>query len=165
MAIEIGWCLHTGRFLLPDEIQVIQRTTLSPIPYPTFSPTKGKTASPTIRETEAPTTSNTVACPQVGSSPVILSSGSVMVQIAHTNLCTLTEVVTSPEDDRRSLIPIALSYDNNLWEKAAGAYATTLFNSEDIICHDIGCQINLPALDAGEEYHLTSYTHSLEKKR
>ena len=88
-----------------------------------------------------------------------------MVQIAHTNLCILTKVVTSPEDGERSLIPIALSYDNNLWENAAGTYATTLFNSEDIICHDIGCQINFPALEAGEEYHLTSYTHSLEKKR
>ena len=164
MAIEIGRFLHSGRLLLADNIQIIQRTTFSPTPYPTFSPTKGQSASPTIRKTQAPTTSNVVACPPVGSPPVILGSGSVMLQIADTNLCTLTKVVTSSQSNEASLIPIALSYDNNSWEKAAGNYATTLFNGEDIICYTVGCQIDLPALETGAEYQLTSFTHSLEEK-
>ena len=162
--IEIGRFLHVGRLLLADEIQIVQRTTFSPTSYPTFSPTKGESTSPTIRKTEAPTTTNIVACPPVGSPPVTLSSGSVMLQVADTNLCTLTKAVTSPQNGETSLIPIALSYDNHSWEKAAGRYATALFNDQDIVCYTVGCQIHLPALEAGAEYQLTSFTHSLEEK-
>ena len=165
VVIEIGRFLHRGRLLLADEIHIVQRTTLPPTPFPTFSPTKGKTSSPTIRQTEAPTTSNIVSCPPVGSPPVILSRGSVMLQIANDeNLCTLTKATTSPLNGEVSFIPIARSYNNHPWERAAGDYATTLFSVKDIMCFTDGCQINLPSLEAGAEYQLTSFTHSLDGK-
>jgi hypothetical protein len=164
VVIEIGRWIHDGRQLVVDDIKVTQRTTLPPTPHPTFSPTKrkntGPTNQPTIR-TESPTTSNLLACPLVGDNPLIVSSGSVMLSVASTTLCTLTKSVTSSESGKMTLIPIARSYDGNTWEQAAGEYAASIFGGKDIVCYTVGCQVNLPPLEAGAEYLLSSSSHSL----
>ena len=114
--VEIGHYVHSGMVLLIDNIQVAQRTTLPPTPHPTFSPTKqqnaGPSSQPTVR-TESPTTANLLTCPSVGEAPLVVSSGSVMLSIASTTLCTLTKSVTSPDSGKTTWIPIARSYDNN----------------------------------------------------
>ena len=87
-----------------------------------------------------------------------------MLQIANENLCTLTKAVISPQTGELSLTPIAQSYANHQWERAAGIFATALFYGKDIECYTAGCQINLPPLETGAEYQLTSFAHSLEEK-
>ena len=167
MTIEVGRYIHTGRVLLVDDIQVSQRTTLPPTQLPTFSPTKrevsGPTSHPTIK-TEAPTTRNIVTCPPVGSPPVRLSSGSIMIPVATNTLCTLTKVVPSSGNDAEISIPVARSYDNKPWEKSPGDYAASLFKDKDILCYASGCQMNLPTLEEeGAECHLSSFSYSLSE--
>ena len=165
MKIEIGRWVHKGRVLLVDDIQVTQRTTLSPTPQPTFAPTVSKntpTKPPTIM-TESPSTTNFFTCPSVGDVPLTLSSGgSVMLSVAGATLCTLTKSVTS--GGKVTLIPIARTYNENPWEQSAGEYAASIFDDNDIICYEIGCQINLPSLEASEHYLLSSSSHSLSER-
>ena len=167
MSIDLGRWIHNGRVLLVDDIQVSQRTTLPPTPHPTFSPTKqtntGPSSQPTIR-TESPTTTNLLTCPSVGNAPLVVSSGSVMLSVANTSLCTLTKSVTSSASGKVTLIPIARSYDSNPWEQAAGEHAASAFDGNDIMCYTVGCQVHLPSLEVGEEYLLSSSFHSLSEK-
>ena len=84
-----------------------------------------------------------------------------MLGVADTNiLCTLTKAMNSSNSDI-SLIPIARSYDENLWEQSAGEFAASIFEGEEILCYSVGCQVNLPPLEAGAEYLLSSFSHSL----
>jgi hypothetical protein len=62
------------------------------------------------------------------------------------------------------MIPVARSYDNHPWEKAAGEFAASLFNTEDILCYEAGCQINLPPLEADSTYQLSSVVYSLSEQ-
>ena len=170
MYIELGrYDAHSGRYLLIDDIQISQRTTSPPTPYPTFSPTKGKKSGPsdqpTVR-TAAPTTSNILTCPSIGSPPLtIVDSGTFMLQYATagTMLCTLTKSITSKSGEV-TLIPIARSYDNYPWEQAPGEYAAELFRDKKIMCYEGGCQVQLPPLENGAAtYQLLSFSHSLSK--
>ncbi len=95
----------------------------------------------------------------------------------NSNSTTSTKPTTS--------IPIAISYDNNPWEQSPGEFATLLFSREDvnILCNknapetetesETGsfinnnnnntCQINLPPLDDGETYVLSTFNYSLSE--
>jgi hypothetical protein len=83
-----------------------------------------------------------------------------MLQVADTTLCTLTKVVSSSSTGEITSIPIARSYGNDPWERAAGEYAASLFLNRDILCYTAGCQIHLPELEAGSEYHLSTFSLS-----
>ena len=153
------------RILLADDIQVTQRTTSPPTHAPTFAPTKGKetgpTYAPTVR-TDSPTTTNVISCPTVGDAPLSIGSGHVMLNIAdNAKLCTLTKSVTSETNGETILIPIARSYDNNPWEQSAGDLAVSIIGNKEILCYSVGCQLDLPALRSGEEYLLSSSSHSV----
>ena len=153
--------------MLVDDIKISQRTTLPPTPFPTFSPTKGKNVGPTIQptiQTEAPTTTNIVPCPLAGNPSISLGSGSFMLKIAPTTLCSLNKAVTSPDTGDITLIPIARSYSGNKWEQAAGELAFSLFNGNEIPCYAEGCQVNLPPLQKDSEYLLTTSAYSLSEK-
>ncbi len=159
--IEVGHRTHEGRVLLVDNIQMSQRTTSPPTQAPTFSPTKAKNSGPTSQpttKTDAPTTTNIVSCPPVGTSPFGVEPGSVMLNQSDA-LCTLTKNIVS--DSGSASVPIAISYENNPWEKSAGEFAASLFAYEDILCYSNGCQIHLPSLGVGESYALTSLDYSL----
>ena len=163
MAIEVGRYVHDGRVLLVDDIQVTQRTTSPPTNLPTFSPTKGEISGPTSHptiKTDAPTTRNIITCPPIGGPPIKLSSGTIIIPVADNNLCTLTKAVPSSQNDEKVSIPIARSYDNKPWEKSPGDYAASLFKDVDILCYASGCQMNLPALEEGAEFYLSSFSYS-----
>ena len=164
VALEIGRYVHDGIVLLADDIQMIQRTTFSPTPFPTFSPTKQSITVKPTKGTNAPTTTNILTCPAIGDPPLIIESGSVMLRVADTSLCTLTKSITSIKTGEVIFFPIARSYENNDWEIAGGEYASTIFSSmREILCYSAGCQINLPTLEPGEEYQLSTFTHSLPR--
>ena len=166
MTIEIGRYIHDGRVLLVDDVQVTQRTTSAPTPLPTFSPTKRQNSGPTIHptiKTDAPTTTNVATCPPVGSLRLKVGSGSIMIPSANNKLCTLTKVVASIENHEEKIIPVARSYNNKPWEKSPGDVAASLFKEEGILCYTSGCQMNLPVLEEGAEFYLSSFTHSLSE--
>ena len=163
--LELGRYVHNDRILLVDNIQVTQRTTSPPTPFPTFSSTEPKVSGPTnkpTRSTYAPSITNFVSCPPVGSDPVALDNGPVLLQIMDSSLCTLTRSATSP-DGNVIHTPIARSYDGNAWEQAAGEIADTLFDGP-ILCYDRGCQINLPEAEVGSQYVLSSSSYSLSDR-
>ncbi len=163
MAIELGRFVNGDRaVLLSDDVQLIL---LSATNSPTFSPISNNeqpTRNPTFR-TDAPTTTNILSCPPLGSDPLSVSAGSIMLQgVAETiTLCTLTKSVTSSETGITTLVPIARSYNNNPWEKAAGEFAASLFGEKELVCYPSGCQVQLPPLETGAEYLLSSYSHAL----
>jgi len=161
--IEVGHRTHEGRVLLVDDIQMSQRTTSPPTQNPTFSPTKSKNSGPTSQptvKTDAPTTTNSLSCPPVGSPPINVPPGSVMLGYGDT-LCTLTKNIISSTSGSATSIPVALSYHGNPWEQSAGEFATSFFANEDILCYSNGCQINLPPLGVQESYLLTTLDYSL----
>ena len=163
--LELGRYVHNDRILLVDNIQISQRTTSPPTPMPTFSSTESKVSGPTnkpTRGTYAPSTANIVSCPPVGSNPLALDAGTVMLQIMDTSLCTLTRHATSA-DGNVIHTPIARSYDGNDWEQSAGELADTLFG-RPILCYDRGCQISLPEADVGSQYVLSSSSYSLSDR-
>ena len=148
-------------------MQITQRTTSPPTNAPTFAPTVGKntgpTNAPTVR-TDAPTTTNVIVCPLVEDAPLSIGSGHVMLSIADSaTLCTLTKSVTSDFSGETILIPVARSFDNNPWEHAAGEQAVSTLGTKDILCYNVGCQLDLLDLKPGEEYILSSSSHSLSE--
>ena len=163
----LGRYVHNGRALLVDNVTLNQRTTLQPTPLPTFNPTISKNSGPTsepTRHTSSPTTAIVVSCPLVGDAPVRLLSTSVILSLASSGtLCTLTKVFTSEAGEMIS-VPIARSHDTNLWEKSAGDFAASVFIDKNILCYDAGCQVNLPSLELGSKYILSSYNHTLTKE-
>lgn len=140
--IELGRYLPGSRALLIDEVRFSRKTAFAPTIVPTMSPTitTGPTNKPTIRS-DAPTLSLIQNCPPVRSGPVVLSAGSVILGLA-------------PEDIL--CIPLTRSYNQNPWEVSAGEIAISIFPTRDLLCYDQGCQVNLPALATGGEYHLKS---------
>ena len=166
MNVELGRYVHAGRKLLADNVQISQRTTLPPTPFPTFSPTKGQDSGPTNQptiKTDAPTTTNVITCPEAGSLPLLLSAGDVMLEVADTSLCTLTKYAIIPRTGDTVTLPIARSYNGNPWEKSAGEFAASMFHGNDIVCYGAGCQLSLPPLEEGEEYRLTGLNHTLSE--
>lgn len=165
--IRVGTYTHNGIALLVDDVKITQRTTSPPTPFPTFSPTKSKNNGPTIQptiRTEAPTTANVLMCPKVGEPPIVVPSGSVMLPIiVDSTLCTLTKVLPSSASEIIS-IPIARSYANHRWEKSAGEYAASLFGDDEILCYNVGCQIELPIpIEAGAVFRLQRFSHSVSE--
>lgn len=165
--VEVGHYVHSGRILLVDDVEISRRTTSPPTNTSTFAPTERKdtdpTYQPTIR-TDSPTTTNVITCPLVGDSPLSISSGRVMLSVAsNSSLCTLTKSVTSEIIGETILVPIARSYDSNPWEMAAGEQAASILGGKEIMCYDVGCQLDLQDHGPSEEYLLSSSSHSLSE--
>ncbi len=163
--VEIGRYVHNDRMLLVDNIQISQRTTLAPTPYPTFSPTRSKQSGPTTRPTSAtfaPSGSTLIECPGIGSSPLILDSGPSMLEFAkESQLCSLVKSFPSTKNGEITNIPIARSYDGTPWRKSPGEYAASLFDMEAIVCYTNSCQLNLPPIESGSVYMLSSTSYRL----
>ena len=155
--IELGRYLPGSRALLIDEVRFSRKTAFAPTIVPTMSPTitTGPTNKPTIRS-DAPTSSLIQNCPPVRSGPVVLSAGSVILGLAPEDiLCTVTKVMIN-NNIFETTIPLTRSYNQNPWEVSAGEIAISIFPTRDLLCYDQGCQVNLPALATGGEYHLKS---------
>ncbi len=146
-----------------DNVRLEQQTTFAPTASPTIQPTPaqtiGSTPEPTV-VTHAPTTSLVIPCPEVGET-VELSPGSVILGIADvSSLCSVTKVISRSN----TVIPLVRSYDLNEWETSPGDVAASHFDNEVILCYDQGCQINLPNLESGETYILTTKTYSTSNR-
>ncbi len=165
--IEVGHRIQEGRVLLVDDIQISQRSTGALTLFPTFSPTREhSTNAQPVPYTDAPTNTNAFSCPPVGDASIDVTSGSVTLSRSD-KICTLTKAVVF-NDGKTSLIPIAISYDNNPWEQSAGEFAASVFASRGILCRAEGCEMYLPPLVRigrfREAYLLKSYDHSLTPK-
>lgn len=153
-----------------DDVTFEQTTTSPPTQSPTFKPTTTRTTGPTFKPTvltNAPTTELVVPCPPPDQ-VVNLSSGSVILSIAGANtLCTVTKII--PKNllgggKTQTVVPLVRSYDMHMWESSPGNVASSSFENEYILCYEKGCQINLPQLEAGEEYKLTSKTYAISPR-
>ena len=112
-------------------------------------------------------------CPASGQVDVNLDFGGILTVTPSINgmLCTLTEVRTTTdgsEDDQ--VIPIARSYEGNLWESSAGDLATSIFKDTggqpECLPDGSSCQLQLPPLadPATYRYALTSYEYSPSRR-
>ncbi len=146
------------------------KSTFAPTKAPTFAPTKVKTIGPTLRPTigtDSPTATLVLPCPPVGQ-VANLDAGSVILSLTEANkLCTVTKVVSKSVlggGTTQTIIPLVRSYDMNKWELSSGSVALSTFDDNDFFCYDKGCQINLPALNKGEKYQMTSSDYSLSSR-
>ena len=147
-----------------DDLQISAYQTEEPTSDPTFQPTsiatQGETDSPTSSPTPMPTVSSVTTCPAEGSAPTEIPSG-ISVMLAHSaTLCILTKA-TPTDDGLTNIAPIAISYDNDDWEAAAGSVATDLLYGQEFGQFTLGTQIYLPSLAPGAKYFLTTYSHSV----
>jgi len=141
-------------------------STYSPTKSPTYQPTAVKTVGPTPSPTiltNAPTTSVERTCPSAGSTATQLAAGTVMIGVsAQDTVCTLTMVTMDGSRVVKS-VPLARSYNGDGWEVAGGDIASKRYTN-GFLCYSQGCQIDLPALDPDVQYHLASYSHSLNRR-
>jgi hypothetical protein len=108
-----------------------------------------------------PTVSTITACPSADSVPTEIPSGSVKLARSE-YLCVLTKAV--PINGTLSFIaPVALSYDNGAWEKAAGEFAMKLLYGQELGDYSDGSQLTLPDLNNTGNYYLTSYSHTVSE--
>jgi hypothetical protein len=76
----------------------------------------------------------------------------VFLQISASNsLCTLVEMSPNYE-----IKPVGRSYNGFEWEQYAGDFSSLTFT-----CVSNECSVDLPEPEAGKEYYLTSFAHSL----
>ena len=164
--VELGFYLHLSRAMLIDDIMFSQKTTFAPTASPTFSPTKPLTTGPTLKPTiitNAPTTQVSVTCPPIGSTINIGGESAVFSIAEPDSLCTLTKVIIS-DNAVDVMYPLARSYNSHPWEVSAGSFAFATFGGEEFLCYDRGCQINLPILEDGAVYQVTSSAYALSTR-
>ena len=100
-------------------------------------------------------------CPINESTPTEIPSGPVML-VRSSSLCVLTKAIPDANDGTLTRIsPVALSYDGQAWEVAAGEFATTLLYGRGFGDDANGSHITLPHLYDDEKYYLTSYSHDI----
>jgi uncharacterized protein (DUF1501 family)/uncharacterized protein (DUF1800 family) len=153
--------------IVVDDLQISKYQTEAPTKAPTPPPTDSvildneETTAPTTSPTSSPTVSVALSCPDEELSPTEVPSGPVML-VRSNALCILTKAIPDANDGSLSSIaPVALSYDGNDWEAAAGDFAMTLLHGQDFGHYGEGSQIFLPVLDDGVKYYLTSYSHTM----
>ena len=152
--------------IVMDDLQISAPDTEAPSLMVTAAPTDDTpdvTNAPTSPPTSMPTVAAVTNCPDVGSSPITVSAGPIMLGKSN-NLCILTKAVASTDGSLSNVAPVARSYDGNAWEKSAGEFATQLFQGSEFGDYAAGTQMILPALGAGEQYYLTSYSHSISQE-
>lgn len=107
-----------------------------------------------------PTSSDVMSCPNEESNSTEISSGSVMLARSNT-LCVLTKATPKADGSLADIVPVALSYEDRPWEKAAGEYVALSLYGQEFGSYAEGSQMNLPALKLGEKYYLTSYSNEI----
>ena len=91
------------------------------------------------------------SCPISAGSSVFTNSGQTTLSIpAARGLCTLVQI--SP--DGQSFKPVGRSYAGNAWEAYSGEFALLSWT-----CSGTSCVVNLPALNNGAVYQLTTFAH------
>jgi hypothetical protein len=90
-------------------------------------------------------------CPvSPGSRDFTVAGKTTLTTPAAKGLCTLVQV--SP--DGQSFKPVGRSYAGNRWEAYSGEFASLKWT-----CTGTSCVVNLPALDAGAKYQLTTFAN------
>ena len=145
--------------IVVDDLQIAAYSTLAPTISPTPGATEfitsGETDSPTVSPSSMPTTSTLTSCPDEESTPTEIPSGAVMLKRSST-VCVLTKAVPV-NGTLTSVAPVAISYEDRLWEKAAGEFAMRLLYDQEFGDFSDRSHITLPA---GHQYYLTSYSHT-----
>ena len=108
-----------------------------------------------------PTVSTITSCPSADSVPTEIPSGPVKLARSEF-LCVLTKAVPDSNGALSLIAPVALSYDNGAWEKAAGEFAMKLLYGQEFGDYSDGSQITLPDLNNTGKYYLTSYSHTVK---
>jgi hypothetical protein len=116
---------------------------------------------------------NATLCPPAGEQLTVHPNNGLLNLIAVGQadlLCTLTKVTRNAEGDIGDIIPLARSYDNEGWGNAPGVIPSQLLmngwncNTEEEEGVGEFCSASLPVLGEGEEYLLTTYSHSLSDR-
>mmetsp|Transcript_31842 Transcript_31842/g.73213 ORF Transcript_31842/g.73213 Transcript_31842/m.73213 type:complete len:3134 (+) Transcript_31842:2040-11441(+) len=176
--VEVGQYVREYLKLIVDDLKISARTTMAPTKAPTYTPTGEETVVPTVvptEATEAPTTS-AIAPPPVDDK-LEMDAGPTMIEFAPVGtLSMVTKEVYDKFGKIMATVPIARSYDGNVWEPAAGEFAAKLFYDGGIHCYTNGCQLSVPrggrmsrrrAIgaphskgEASERYFLSSFAYS-----
>lgn len=146
-----------------DDVHITAGNTLAPSMISTSAPTDNipdPTSSPSTRPTSLPTVVSVTDCPDIGDPPKSISFGPVMLRRSE-SLCVLTKAVEEEDGSLSYAAPVARSYDGRAWEPSAGEFATQLLHNIEFGDYSRGTQINLPQLEEGEQYYLTSYSYSI----
>jgi len=134
---------------------------------PTLEPTLPVTTAPTTTPTAAPTaptaaptsqpTMNETAVPDVGDSWYI-GDGNVPIALAKagSDVITTLSAVTLDNGTESFVVPIARSYNDHGWEKEPGGIVEDKMHDLDWNCYFEACEIDLPGLDPGRQYKLSS---------
>ena len=146
-----------------DDLQISLYATAPPTPGPTPGAKEEviESESPTSSPTSRPTVSAITPCPVTESTPSVTPAGPVMLARSD-SLCILTKAVNT-NGTLSNIAPVALSYDGEGWEAAAGEFATTLLSGQVFGNYAVGSHITLPELGANEKYYLTTYSHSVSE--
>jgi hypothetical protein len=110
-----------------------------------------------------PTVATITKCPDVGSDSLTISPGPVMLGKSDA-LCILTKAVKGLDGSLSNIAPVARSYDGRSWESSSGEFARHLLQGVEFGDYNVGTQVILPELAAGEQYYLTSYSHDISHK-
>ncbi len=104
------------------------------------------------------------SCPSSGSSPLQVYPGIIEIErVGENEVCTLTKIYIDEDKNVSKSVPIARSYDNNDWEISPGQFAMSIFDHQPL-CSSSSCRIDLPSLEANEEYRLTNYENTLSAR-
>lgn len=158
--------VNQGWDIVMDSMYISSVDTVAPSFMSTPSPTDdttGASSMPTSKPTFMPTMATVTRCPDVGSSSLTISPGPVMLGKSDA-LCILTKAAGGLDGSLSHIAPIARSYDGRPWEPSGGEFARHLLQGVGFGDYDIGTQIILPVLAAGEQYYLTSYSYDISQK-
>ncbi len=155
-----------------DDVKVVSSSAYVPTKNPTIAPTTATPTASTLEPTRSPSLSPSVSsaptgiakvCPLEGEPPKSISSGPIILtNSGESSLCTLTKQITDGKDLK--ILPIARSYEGNSWEKGPGELSVSIFKQVDLECTPSTCSLELPSLTSGENYVLTSYSHTTSNK-
>ncbi len=147
---------------LIKEITLEPTSTPSKVPSsrPSLQPSPKSSETPSAAPSEAPstipTTYGTTMCPEMPGQVVELGSGTYTFGRCPL-MCILTIADVDDNGSLSHLTPVARSFDNGLWRKSSGAFASSL---QEFHHRDAGSQIYLPELDR-KKYHLRTYSHDI----
>lgn len=108
----------------------------------------------------SPSSNTELQCPSEGSSIEVTDLSFRVIVTNSDTVCTLTKV-TVVNGEIIKTIPLARSYNGYHWEQSGSNFAQNIFPKK-IECYESNyCQINLPQLNSGEFYRLSTYKYSV----
>lgn len=131
-----------------------------PSSFPSLQPSPKSSESPSADPSESstiiPTTLGKTKCPDTSGQVVEIRSGTHTLERCPL-LCILTIADVDDNGSLSHLAPVARSFDNGLWRKSSGAFASSL---QELHHREAGTQIYLPALEH-KKYYLRTYSHQV----